>query len=80
MGHRFGKLDDFDGARPVGQAADEAALLKRRDEAVDAGLRPQVERILHLIERGGNAGFLQALMDKAQQLGLLAGQHQRVLF
>ena len=72
---RFGQLDHLDGARPVGQAADEAALLQRRDQAVDAGFRAQVERILHLVEGGRNAGFLQALVDEAQQLELLAGQH-----
>jgi hypothetical protein len=47
---RFGKLDHLDGARPVRQAADEAALFERRDQPVNAGLGAQVERILHLVE------------------------------
>ena len=34
----------------VRQAADEAALLKSRDEAVDARFGPQAERLLHLVE------------------------------
>src|ERR1051326_4682442 len=64
-----------DGARSVGQPADEAALLERRDQPVNAGLRAQVEGVLHLIERRRHAGFLQPLVDEAQQLELLAGQH-----
>ena len=51
----FGQPDHLDGARPVGQAADEAALLQRRDQPVDAGFRAQVERILHLVEGGRHA-------------------------
>ena len=47
---RLGQPGDLDGAGAVRQAADEAALLERGDEPVDAGLRPQVERILHLVE------------------------------
>ena len=35
-----------------GEAADEAALLERGDQPVDAGLRAQVERVLHLVEGG----------------------------
>jgi hypothetical protein len=34
---RIRQLDHFDRARPIGQAADEAALLQRRDQAMDAG-------------------------------------------
>ena len=71
----FGQLDHLDGARPVGQAADEAALLQRRDQPVDAGFGAQVERVLHLVEGGRNARFLQPLVDEAQQLELFAGQH-----
>ena len=63
----------------MGQEADVTALLKRGDETVDARLRAQIERILHFVERRGNAGFLEALMNKAQQFSLLAGQHRRVL-
>ncbi len=64
MGDRFGELDDFDGARPVGQAADEAPLFERRDQPMDAGLGAQVERILHFVEGGGHSRFLKALVDK----------------
>ena len=49
---------------------------KRRDQPMDAGLRPQVERVLHLIEGGRHAALLQALVDEAQKLELLAGQHR----
>ena len=75
---RLRQLDHLDGARPVGQAADEAALLQRRDQAVDAGLRAQIERVLHLVEGGRNPALLQPLMDEAQKLELLAGQHRVV--
>jgi ComEC/Rec2-related protein len=69
------QLDDLDGARPVGKAADEAALLQGRDQPVDAGFRPQIERVLHLVERGRNSGFFQPLVDEAQKLELLASEH-----
>ena len=72
----FGQLDDLDGARPVGQAADEAALFQGGNEPVDAGLGAQVEGVLHLVEGGRNAGLGQALVDEAQELELLAGQHR----
>ena len=75
---RLGQLDHLDRARPVRQAADEAALLQRRDQPVDAGFGAQIERVLHLVEGGRHAGFLQPLVDEAQQLELLAGQHRLV--
>ena len=68
------QLDDLDGARAVRQAADEAALLQRRDQPVDAGFGPQIERVLHLVERGRNSRFLQSLVDEAQKLELLASR------
>ena len=71
----FGQLDHFDGARPVGQAADEAALFQRRNQPMDAGFGAQVERVLHFVEGGRHAGFGQPLVDEAQELELLAGQH-----
>jgi hypothetical protein len=37
VGDRFRQLDHFDGARPVWQAADEAALLERGDQPMNAG-------------------------------------------
>src|SRR5262249_41197709 len=70
-----GLLDHFDGTRAIWQPPDEAALLERRDQAVDAGFRAQVEGVLHLVERGGNAGLGQALVDEAQEFELLASQH-----
>ena len=76
--HRFGQLDHLQRPRPVRQAADEAALLQCRDQAMDSGLGGKVQRILHLVEGGRNTRFLQALVDEAQQLQLLAGQHGRL--
>ena len=69
---RFGQLDHLDGARPIRQAADEAALLERHDQPMNAGFGAQIERVLHLVEGGRHARFLEALMDEPQQLGLLA--------
>ena len=69
------QLDDFDGAGAVGQAADEAALLQRRDEAVDSGFRAQVERVLHLVEGGRYAGFFQPFIDETQKFILFARKH-----
>jgi hypothetical protein len=77
--HGVRQLDHLDGARPIGEPADEAALFQRRDQAMDAGLGPQIERVLHLVEGGRHAGLLQALMDETQQLELFSGQH-RYLF
>src|ERR1700722_12723670 len=79
MGHRFGELDHLNGTSAVRQAADKAALLKRRDQPVNAGLGAKIERILHLVKGGRNAGLLQSLMDKTQELSLLACEHRRFL-
>jgi hypothetical protein len=73
--HCLGQFDDFDRAGAVGQTADEAALLQRRDQAVDARLRPQFELFLHFVERGGHTVHLHADADEVEQFKLLAGQH-----
>jgi len=46
----FRKLDDLERASPVRQTANEPAFFECRDQTVNAGLRRQVERILHFIE------------------------------
>ncbi len=69
----FGQFDHLDGARPVGQAADEAALFQCGNQPVDAGFGPQVERVLHFIERRGYPRFGQSFVDEAQEFELLAG-------
>ncbi len=43
------------------------------DQAVNARLGLEVQGFLHLIKRGRNAGFPDALVDEHQQLILLAG-------
>src|SRR5437899_204844 len=73
---RVGRPHHLDRPRPVGQAADEAALLECRDQAVDARLRSEVERVLHLVERRGDARLLEALVNEAQQFQLLSGEHR----
>src|SRR5690554_5032889 len=57
------------------QSANEAALFQRRDQPMYAGFRGKVERLLHLVERGRNAGLLQPLMDVQQEFVLLVRQH-----
>src|SRR5260221_143470 len=52
-----GQLDDLDGARPVGQAADEAALFQGGNQPVDAGFGTKVQGVLHFVEGGRNSGF-----------------------
>ena len=54
----LGQFQHFQSARPVGQAADEVALLERADQPVNAGLGLEPERFLHFLERGGNAAIL----------------------
>jgi hypothetical protein len=71
------QLDHLQRPGPVGQAADEAALLERRDQPVDARLGRQVQRLLHLVEGGGDAGLLDPFVDEHQQLVLLAREHVR---
>jgi hypothetical protein len=58
-----------------GRRRQEAALLRRGDQPVDAGLGREVQRLLHLVERGGDARLLEALVDEHQQLVLFARQH-----
>jgi hypothetical protein len=74
-GCRFRQTEHLDGPRPVRQAADEIALFERKDQTMDAGLRTQIERLLHLVEGRRDALLLQALVNEAQQLVLLLGQH-----
>ena len=72
----FGLAGDFERAGPVRQAADEAALLQRRDQPMHAGLALEVERFLHFLERGGNARLLQLALDEQKEFVLLGRQHQ----
>jgi hypothetical protein len=55
------------------QAAQEAALLQAGDQPVDARLRLQVQRLLHLVERRRHTIVVEALVDEHEQFVLLAG-------
>jgi hypothetical protein len=68
----LGHLEDFQRAGTIGQATDEATFLERADQAVHARLGLEIERLLHFLERGRHAGFLQAIVDEADKLVLLA--------
>ena len=70
------EFDHLDGAGPVRQTANEAALDERCDEPVNAGLGPQIEGVLHFIEGGGHAAFLHAPVDEEQKLFLFFGEHR----
>ena len=60
----------------MGEAADEAALLERGDQAVDAGLGTQAKRILHFVERGRHPLRAEMLVNEEQELVLFACQHR----
>ena len=72
---RLGQANDLERPGAVGQAANEAPLFKRGDQAVDAGFRFEIERVLHFVKGGRNAGFAQAFMDEAEQFVLFSRQH-----
>ena len=72
----FGELDDLDGAGAMRQAANEAPFDERRDQAMDAGLRAQIERVLHFVERGRYAALLHAPVDEKEQVFLFFGEHR----
>ena len=76
--HRIGQLDHFERARPVGQAADEAALLECGDQPVNARFAAQIERVLHFIEGGRDAALLHPLVDEHEEFMLLAREHRLV--
>ncbi len=57
---RVRQLDDFESPGPVRHAPDEATLLQRHNQAMHTRLGLQIERVLHLLERGGNTLFLEA--------------------
>jgi hypothetical protein len=42
---------------------------------VDSRFGPQVEGVLHFVEGRRHTGFLEALVDEAQEFGLFSGQH-----
>jgi hypothetical protein len=61
------------GARPVRQAAQEAALLEPGNQAVNARLGLQPKCLFHLVERGRHAVVVEALVDEQEQFVLFAG-------
>ena len=79
VGDRVGKFDHLNGAGPVWQPADEAALFQGRNQPVNAGFRAEIERILHFIEGRRHARLGQALVNKAQQFALFLRQHGGLL-
>jgi hypothetical protein len=59
----------------VGQTAEKAALLKGCNQAVDARLGRQVQRLLHFVEGRRNARFLDPVIDEQEQFALFLGEH-----
>ena len=78
-GRLFRQFGHFKSAGAVGEAADEAAFLQGRDQPVNARLGRQIQRLLHLVERGGDAGLLNPFVDEHQQFVLLAREHRQAL-
>ncbi len=77
-GRGFRQPQHLDGAGAIGQPLDEAALLQRHDQAMDAGFGAQVERLLHFVEARRHAFGLEPVVDEAQQFALFSGQHRRL--
>ena len=73
--HRIRQPRYLQRPRPVGQAPDETTLLQSRDQAMDARLAAQIERVLHLVEGGRNPALLHAFVDEHQKFMLLAREH-----
>ena len=71
----FRQLHHLQRAGAVGETADEAAFLQRRDQAVDARLGRQVQRLLHLVEGRRNARLPDALMNEHQEFVLFLREH-----
>jgi hypothetical protein len=71
----FRQPHDLQSTRALFEAADITALLKRRDQTVNARFRAQIQRVLHFIEGWRHARLADALMDEHQELILLLGQH-----
>ena len=57
VGHIVGQFDDLERAGALFHAAQEAAFLQRRDEAMDARFGLQIERVLHLVETTAECRF-----------------------
>ena len=73
--HVVGQAQNFDGPRPVRQAADEAPFLEPGDQAVNAGFGFKPQGVLHFVEGGRDAGFAELLVDIHQKFVLFPGQH-----
>ena len=72
----LGHAHHFECARTVRQAADKPALFQSGNQPMHAGLRLEVKRLLHFLERRRNAGFGEPVMNEAEQFMLFAGQHR----
>ena len=72
----LGQLQHFQRAGAIGEAADEPAFLQRADQAVNARLRLEVERLLHLLKARRYATQFEMLLDEQKQLLLLGGEHR----
>src|SRR6185437_4262416 len=69
------KPQHFQRASPMPPAAKKAALLECGDQPMNAGLRLELQRVLHLFKARRKAGLLQMTIDEQQQFILLLGQH-----
>ena len=74
---RLRESQHLDRPGAIGEPADETPLLERHDQAMNSGLRAQIERVLHFVEGRRHARLLEALMDETQELALFLGQHKK---
>ena len=75
-GRRFGHgAHDLDRPGAMFQSADEAALLQGFEQPMHARFRPDVQCVLHLVERGGVTLHPQMMVEIPQQLRLFIGEH-----
>jgi hypothetical protein len=77
-GDIVGQAHHFQRPRAVVAALEEPALLEGGNEPVDAGFRAQLQRLLHLLEAGREAGAAQMPVDEGQQFVLFTREHARL--
>jgi hypothetical protein len=56
-------------------ASEEAALLEGGNQPMDPGFGLELERVLHLLETGREAGLLEMAVDIHEQFVLLSCEH-----
>ena len=74
-GRRIRHLQDFQGPRPIGKAANEAALFQSHDQPVNPDLEARFRASFISSKRRRNAIGLNPFVNKEKQLFLLGCEH-----